>query len=200
MLDHFLAFGPKFWWIIVVGFTHDLDENDNLTQAQEDCLTLDAQAQCYLTNALKDEIFGRVMSYMSAHGTWTALKHLYGDFSIWDDGKFKKDDHIEMVVYDDDRSTTSSLDKIDGDATSDANDDATLSTLDGKNDGSCSGLDDATTSPSTTSHYFMSQSDTKVSNDNVIYHVDSYDELVSRLDSMTMTLENEKAKTLNLEK
>jgi hypothetical protein len=46
----------------------------------------------------------------------------------------------------------------------------------------------------------MSQSDTKVSNDNVIDHVDSYDELVSRLDSMTMTLENEKAKTFNLEK
>jgi hypothetical protein len=33
MLDHFCAFGPKFWWIIVVGFTHDLDES-NLTQAQ----------------------------------------------------------------------------------------------------------------------------------------------------------------------
>jgi hypothetical protein len=210
MLDHFRALGPKFWWIIVVGFTLDLEENDNLTQVQEDCLTLDAQAQCYLTNALKDEIFGRVMSYTSAHGMWTALKQLYGDFSIWDDGKFKKkDNHIEMVVHecvehdhnmvvvedcstswssdDNDGHITSSFDKVDVDATSDANDDSTLSTLDGDDGGSCSGLDDATTSPSTTPHCFMSQGDTKVSNDNVVDHVDSYDELVSRLASMTMS-------------
>ena len=40
MLDHFCAKGPKFWWIVVVGFTRDLDES-NLTQAQGDCLTLD---------------------------------------------------------------------------------------------------------------------------------------------------------------
>ena len=45
----------------------------------------------------------------------------------------------------------------------------------------------------------MSQGDTKVSNDNVVDHVDSYNELVSRLASMTMSLENEKAKTLKLE-
>jgi hypothetical protein len=45
----------------------------------------------------------------------------------------------------------------------------------------------------------MSQCDTKVSNANVVDHVDSYDELVSRLASMTMSLENEKAKTLKLE-
>jgi hypothetical protein len=34
----------------------------------------------------------------------------------------------------------------------------------------------------------------------VVDHVDSYDELVSRLAIITMSLENEKAKTLNLEK
>jgi hypothetical protein len=208
MLDHFRALGPKFLWIVVVGFTHDLEENDNLTQVQEDCLTLNAQAQCYLTNALKDEIFGRVMSYTSAHGMWTALKQLYGDFSIWDDGKFKKDNHIEMVVHecvehdhnmvvvedcstswssdDNDGHITSSFDKVDVDATSDANDDSTLSTLDSDDGSSCSGLDDVTTSPSTTPHCFMSQGDTKVSNDNVVDHVDSYDELVSRLANMTM--------------
>ena len=45
----------------------------------------------------------------------------------------------------------------------------------------------------------MSQGDTKVSNANVVNHVDSYDELVSRLASITMSLENEKAKTLKLE-
>ena len=43
----------------------------------------------------------------------------------------------------------------------------------------------------------MSQGDTKVSNANVVDH-DSYDELVSRLASMTMSLENEKAKTMKL--
>ena len=33
----------------------------------------------------------------------------------------------------------------------------------------------------------------------MVDHVDSYDELISRLASMTMSLENEKAKTLKLE-
>ena len=101
---------------------------------------------------------------------------------------------------DDDRSTTSSLDKVDNDAPSVASDDATPCTLDG-DDGSCSSHDeDATTSsPTTSPHCFMSQGDTKVSNGNVVDHVESYDELVSRLASMTMSLENEKAKTMKLE-
>ena len=99
---------------------------------------------------------------------------------------------------DDDRSTTSLLDKVDDDATSVAIDDATSCTLDG-DDGSCSGHDyDATASPSTTPHCSMSQGDTKVSNNNMVDHVDSYDELISRLASMTMSLENEKAKTEKL--
>ena len=46
----------------------------------------------------------------------------------------------------------------------------------------------------------MSQGDTKVSNANVVDHVDSYDELVGRLASMTMSLEIEKVKTMKLEK
>ena len=46
----------------------------------------------------------------------------------------------------------------------------------------------------------MSQGDTKVSNANMVDHVDSYDELVNILASMTMSLENEKAKTLKLGK
>ena len=99
----------------------------------------------------------------------------------------------------DDDATTKSLDKIDGDATSDANDDATPCTLDDDNDGSCSGYEnDVSSSSPTTPHCFMSQGDTKVSNDNVVDHVDLYDELVSRLASMTMSLENKKAKTLKL--
>ena len=141
--------------------------------------------------------------------------------STWDDGKFKKEDEPKKEVHecvehdhdlvivkdcstswssddDDDRSTTSSLDKVDDDATSVASDDATPCTLDRDDNGSCSSHDDdATTSPSTTPHCLMTQGDTKVTNDNVVDHVDSYDKLVSRLASMTMSLENEKAKTIN---
>ena len=58
---------------------------------------------------------------------------------------------------------------IDDDATNNANDDATPSTLDGEDDGSCSSYDcDATTSPSTTPYSFMSQCDTKVNNANMV--------------------------------
>ena len=91
---------------------------------------------------------------------------------------------------DDDDHTTRSLDKGDDNATSVANDDAIPCTLDG-DVGSCSSHnDDGTTSSPTTPHCLMSQGDTKVSNDYVVDHIDSYDELVSRLTSMTMSLEN----------
>ena len=217
MLDHFSAKGSKFWWIVVVGLAHFLDHR-NMTQAQDIYFELDAHAYCYLMNALSFEIFDHVNTKGSAHDMWESIKHLYGDSSTWDDGKFKEDDHkveaherVEhnhnLVIVedcstswssdDDDDATTKSLDKVDGDTSSDAHDDPTPCTLDG-DDGSCSSHDcDATTSPSTTPHYFMSQGDTKVSNDNMVDHVDSYDELVSRLASMTMSLENEKAKHCN---
>jgi hypothetical protein len=171
MLDHFRALGPKFWWIIVVGFTHDLDGSDNRTQAQRDCQTLDAQAKFYLIKALNDEIFDKVIGLTSAHGMWMELKHLYGDSSNWDDGKFKED-HIEMVAHedvehdhnivvvedcststsndDDDDHTTRSLDKMDDDATSGVNDDATSCTLDGEEEDGYES--DASTCSSTSSH------------------------------------------------
>ena len=57
MLDHFREFGPKAWWIIIVGFSHDALDKDNLTQAQEDCLQLDHHALYYLTCALHDDVF-----------------------------------------------------------------------------------------------------------------------------------------------
>jgi hypothetical protein len=59
---------------------------------------------------------------------------------------------------------------------------------------------DATASSSTTPHCFMSQGDTKVQNANVFDHVYSYDELVDKLVSMNIALENKKAKTMKLEK
>ena len=121
---------------------------------------------------------------------WMALQAFYGDSFTWDDGKFKKEDdpkesahecvehdHNLVIVKDcstsrssddDNDATTKSLDKVDGDASSDAHDDPISCTLDG-DDGSCSSHDcEATTSPSTTSHCFMSLGDTKVQNANVL--------------------------------
>jgi hypothetical protein len=216
MLDHIRAKGPKFWWVVTSGLTHVLDHK-NLIKAQKVLFELDANAFLYLIDALSFEMFDRVNHRGTAHELWESIKHTFGDPSTWDDGKFKKEDEPKVEAHecvehdhnlvivedcstswssdDDDRSTTSSLDKIDGDASSDAIEDATPCTLDGDDDGSC--LDDvATTSSSTTPHCFMSQGDTKVSNANVVDQVDSYDELISRLASMTMSLENEKAKTL----
>jgi hypothetical protein len=165
-------------------------------------------------NALSMEVFYRVNSKGTAHEMWELIKHLYGDSSAWDDGKFKEEDHIEIehedvehihntviMEYcstswssdDDDRSTTSSLDKVDDGSSSDGNDDSISNTLDDDDDDDCSCPDDiATTSPSTTPHCFMSLGDT-----NVVGHSYSYDELVDRLASMNIALENEMAKQLN---
>ena len=212
MLDHFRAKGPKFWWVVTSGLTHVLDHR-NVTKAQRVLYEFDAHACCFLMDALSFDLMKQVNIKGTAREIWESIKETFGDSSTWDDGKFKKEDEPKKEVHecvehnhnlvivedcstswssddDDDRSTTSSLDKVDDDATSVASDDATPCTLDG-DDGSCSSHgEDATTSSSTTSpHCFMSQGDTKASNDDVVDHVDSYDELVSRLASMTMYLE-----------
>ena len=74
MLDHFRELGPKAWWIIVVGFSHDALDKDNLTQAQEDCLQLYHCALYYLMCALHDDVFRRVWDLESAHDMWMALQ------------------------------------------------------------------------------------------------------------------------------
>ena len=98
----------------------------------------------------------------TAHEVWSYLNEKYGAVS--------NDDHNLMIVEDcstswssddDDRSTSSSLDRMDGDASSVAIDDSTLSTLDGGDDGSCSDKGNDATTNSPTSR-FMSQDDTKV--------------------------------------
>ena len=43
MICNFKFICPQIWWMVDVGFSHVLDE-DNLTQAQEKCLDLDIQA------------------------------------------------------------------------------------------------------------------------------------------------------------
>ena len=49
---------PQMWWMVDVGFSHVLDE-ENLTQAQEKCLDLKIQATCILHRSLGDKIFGK---------------------------------------------------------------------------------------------------------------------------------------------
>ena len=160
---------------------------------------------------MKDNIFGEIMDMKCAHEILIYLNKKYGAVSDDDDDVHKEEAHEDVehchnsvIVEDcsiswssdgDDDHTTRSLDKIDDDATSDANDDATPCTLDGDDGGSCSGYEsDATISSPSSPHCFMSQGDTKVHDDNVVDHVDSYDELVSRLASMTISLEMRKLK------
>ena len=162
---------------------------------------------------MSDKIFGEIMYMKIAHDIWLYLNLIYGRVSDDDDDEPKEEghecvdhDHKSVIVEDcstswssdddDDRFTTSSLDMVDDDATSDANDDAILCTL---VDGSCSGYESGASTISPSPHCFMSQGDTKVQKANVVDHVDSYDELVDRLASMNMSLENEKAKTMKLE-
>ena len=148
MLDHFRAKGPKFWWIGTSGLTHVLDHR-NLTKAQRVLFKLDAHACCYLMDALSFDLMKKINYVRTAREIWESIKHTFSDSSTWDDGKFKEEpkeevhecvehDHNLVIAEDcstswssdDDHDiTTRSLDKIDDDATSDANDDASPCTL-----------------------------------------------------------------------
>ena len=132
--------------MITSGITHVLDHK-NLTKAQKVLFELDSDAYLFLMDALSFELFYKVNHKETAHELWESIKHTFGDSSTWDDGKFKKEDapkedahegvvhdHDLVIVEDcstswssddDDDHTSRSLDKIDDDATSDANDDAT---------------------------------------------------------------------------
>ncbi|KAG0520786.1 hypothetical protein BDA96_08G104300 [Sorghum bicolor] len=182
MLDHFRAKGPKFWWIVTNGLTHNLDHK-NLTKAQKVLFELDCEAYCYLMKSLSFELFDRINSKGTAYEMWESIKHTFGDSSTWDDGKFKKEepkveihedvehDHNKVVV--EDCSTSwSSEDEDDGYDS------------------------DASTSSSTSSHSSMSHGDGKVSIGGVIVDCDDPNfELVCRL---TKALRNEMAKTSKL--
>ena len=60
------------WWMVDVGFSHVLDEN-NLTQAQEKCLDLDIQATTIMYKSLHDNIFGEIIDMKTAHEIWSYL-------------------------------------------------------------------------------------------------------------------------------
>jgi hypothetical protein len=200
------------WWIVDVGFSHGIYEN-NASQVLDKCLHLDCQATNIIYRSLDVCIFGEIINMKNAHEIWIYLNEKYGVVSDGKYGEPKEEvhedvehDHNLMIVEDcsssrssdediDERSTTSSLDKIDGSISSDANQCYIPSTLD-NGDCSCS-HDYATTSSPSPLHYLMSQGNKRVSSFNMIGH-DSYDELVSRLASMNITLENEMAKTSKL--
>ncbi|OQU76308.1 hypothetical protein SORBI_3010G129050 [Sorghum bicolor] len=182
MLDHFRAKGPKFWWIVTNGLTHNLDHK-NLTKAQKVLFEHDCEAYCYLMKSLSFELFDRINSKGTAYEMWESIKHTFGDSSTWDDGKFKKEepkveihedvehDHNKVVV--EDCSTSWSREDED--------------------DGYES---DASTSSSTSSHSSMSHGNGKVSIGGVIVDCDDPNfELVCRL---TKALRNEMAKTSKL--
>ena len=108
-----------------------------------------AKLLTYFYQSLSDKIFGEIMYMKTAHDIWLYLDLIYGRVSDDDDDDEPKEEahedvghcHNSVIVEDcstswssdddDEISTTSSLDKIDDDASSDANDDATPCTLDG---------------------------------------------------------------------
>ncbi|KAG0543855.1 hypothetical protein BDA96_02G224800 [Sorghum bicolor] len=182
MLDHFPAKGPKFWWIVTNGLTHNLDHK-NLTKAQKVLFELDCEAYCYLMKSLSFELFDRINSKGTAYEMWESIKHTFGDSSTWDDGKFKKEEpkvdiHEDVehchnkVVVEDCSTSWSSEDEDDGYES------------------------DASTSSSTSSHSSMSYGNGKISIGGVIVDCDDPKfELVCRL---TKALRNEMAKTSKL--
>jgi hypothetical protein len=199
MICNFKFIYPQIWWMVDVGFSHVLDE-ENLTQAEEKCLDLDIQATNIMYRSLDDCIFGEIINMKTAHEIWNYLNKKYGMVSNDDDDDEPMKEAHECVEHDhslvivEDCSTSWSSDDDDDDSTI-----RSLDMIDGDDDGSCSGYEsDVSSSSPTTSHCFMSHSDTKVSNVNVI-DLDSYEELLDRYGCMIKTLENEMVKTNKLE-
>ena len=150
MICNFKFICPQMLWIVDVGFSHAIDRND-ATQVQKKCLHLDCQATNIFYQSMEDSIFGEIMDMKSTHEIWIHLNEKYGMVSN-DDNEPKKEAHEDVkhshnsVIVedcstswssddDDDDHTTRSLDKIDDDATSDPNDDATPCTLVDDDDG-----------------------------------------------------------------
>ena len=84
MTCNFKFISPQIWWMVDVGFSHVLDE-ENLTQAQEKCLHLDYQATNIFYSSMKDNIFGEIMDMKSAHEIWSYLNEKYGVITKEDD-------------------------------------------------------------------------------------------------------------------
>ncbi|OQU76389.1 hypothetical protein SORBI_3010G140750 [Sorghum bicolor] len=176
MTCNFKYISPQMWWMVDVGFSQVLDE-ENLTQAQEKCLHLDYQATNIFYSSMKDNIFGEIMDIKSSHEIWSYLNKKYGAITKEDDvPKVDAREDVEhdhnMVVVEYCSTSWSSEDEDDGYES------------------------DASTSSSTSSHSSMSHGDGKVSIGDVIVDCDDPNfELVCRL---TKALRNEMAKTSKL--
>ncbi|OQU81331.1 hypothetical protein SORBI_3006G042425 [Sorghum bicolor] len=152
MTCNFKFISPQMWWMVDVGFSHVLDE-ENLTQAQEKCLHLDYQATNIFYSSMKDYIFGEIMDMKSAHEIWSYLNEKYGAITKEDDvPKVDAREDVEhdqnMAVVEDCSTSWSSEDEDDGYES------------------------DASTSSSTSSHSSMSHGDGKVSIGGVIVDCD----------------------------
>ncbi|KAG0529423.1 hypothetical protein BDA96_05G097200 [Sorghum bicolor] len=176
MTCNFKFISPQMWWMVDVGLSHVLDE-ENLTQAQEKCLHLDYQAINIFYSSMKDNIFGEIMDMKSAHEIWSYLNEKYGAITKEDvvpkvDTREDVEHDHNKVVVEDCSTSWSSEDEDDGYES------------------------DASTSSSTSSHSSMSHGDGKVSIGGVIVDCDDPNfELVCRL---TKALRNEMAKTSKL--
>ncbi|KAG0520720.1 hypothetical protein BDA96_08G098700, partial [Sorghum bicolor] len=101
MTCNFKYISPQMWWMVDVGFSQVLDE-ENLTQAQEKCLHLDYQATNIFYSSMKDNIFGEIMDIKalpkSSHEIWSYLNEKYRAITKEDD--VPKVDAREDVEHD----------------------------------------------------------------------------------------------------
>ncbi|OQU77738.1 hypothetical protein SORBI_3009G095560 [Sorghum bicolor] len=152
MTCNFKYISPQMWWMVDVGFSQVLDE-ENLTQAHEKCLHLDYQATNIFYSSMKDNIFGEIVDIKSSHEIWSYLNEKYEAITKEDDvPKVDAREDVEhdhnMVVVEYCSTSWSSEDEDDGYES------------------------DASTSSSTSSHSSMSHGDGKVSIGDVIVDCD----------------------------
>ena len=81
MSSYLRAMSPQIWWIVDIGFSHDLGDHPP-TKAQEKCLYLEAHAFNALSSALsvevEDVILKKYGHLKGAHLIWNALEEMYG--------------------------------------------------------------------------------------------------------------------------
>ena len=97
MICNFKFICPQMWWMVDVGFSHVLDE-DNLTQAQEKCLDLDIHATNIMYRSLHDCIFREIIDMKTAHEIWSYLNKKY--VTVSNDEDEPKKEALECVEHD----------------------------------------------------------------------------------------------------
>jgi hypothetical protein len=126
------------WWIVDVGFSHAIERTMQLKCKRNAYISI-AKLLTSFIDLWMIAYLGEVINKKNAHEIWIYLNEKYGMVSDDKDGEAKeevyedvKHDHNLAIVEDcssswssdediDERSTTISLDKIDGSISSDAN-------------------------------------------------------------------------------